>query len=212
MQREFKLTVIGDRVAVSATGDVPAAAFELAQQLAAAAAQPKAPETPKALQSVARVVIDMLPDGRLAIDATAGGRPDCKYMYCTIGDALKRQLPQVLGELHAQCVAQPKDAESQATDDEENARLARILAQVGLRAVDAAGRHAIVPPPGYRFVQTIGADWLEPIDDGLATALLPPLPATPGGAEAASGHPSAARYAAPSRPCPQESADSALRG
>ncbi len=54
--------------------------------------------------SVARVVIDMLADGRLLIVATAGGRPDCRYL-CTVEQALKRSLPEVLEELTQQCVS-----------------------------------------------------------------------------------------------------------
>lgn len=58
--------------------------------------------------SVARVTIDMLADGRLRIVATAGGRPDCRYL-CTVDEALKRSLPEVLAELTQQCVSPPPD-------------------------------------------------------------------------------------------------------
>lgn len=59
--------------------------------------------------SVARVTVDLLTDGRVAVAASARGQLDCRFVPTTVENALSRDLPKVLAELAEQWLSPKPD-------------------------------------------------------------------------------------------------------
>lgn len=55
-------------------------------------------QTAERAMSIAHIAIEVRADGRISIRSWYGEKVDAIYAPCTVEEALRRQLPEVLGE------------------------------------------------------------------------------------------------------------------